>query len=91
MLQVLSWVMTHPAHDCYVAPFFVCTVFFFFLNDRLKCFCQYSLSQGTTVFLKKYAFLNCILKGYHVSYKWNFVTFVERKGKIAGGLLQLNV
>ena len=55
MLQVLSWMMTHPAHGLLRGPFFY-TLYFFFFNDRLKCSCLHynSLShRGATDSLKK--------------------------------------
>ena len=55
MLQVLSWMMTHPAHGLLATwPFFF--IHCIFLNDRLKCFCPHYNShshRGDTVFLKK--------------------------------------
>lgn len=80
-LQLWSWVMTHPAHcrHYYVA-------FFFFLNDRLKCFCPYQKSLFLRRIVSKNkktnGFLNWLLKGYPVPCRYNCVTFVERKDKV---------
>lgn len=60
--------------------------FFFFLNDRLKCFCPYQKSLFLRRIVSKNkktnGFLNWLLKGYPVPCRYNCVTFVERKDKV---------
>lgn len=49
----------------------------------LKCFCpHYNSLKRSHSFSKSNGFLNCIVKGGQISYRWNSITFVEREKKV---------